>query len=84
MSDDVQVWMVERTYTDKGLVTTVYATADGEHKIVEQLSAKSPREVTAGQRVPAERLDESDPEERERFAQEAQRMAEKHDPDDAV
>lgn len=84
MSDGVQVWLVERTYTDKGLVTTVYATPDGERKLVEQLSANSRRSVTAAKTVAPEKLAASDPSEVDRFADEADRVAERHDPDDVL
>lgn len=85
MTEDVrQVWLVYREYTDKGLVTAVYATPDGEHKHVEQLSANSPRTITAAKEVGEHRLEEADPEERDRYAEEVARMADRHDPDDAV
>lgn len=84
MSDAERVWLVERTYTDKGLVTTVYATPDGERKLVEQHSAQSRRETTAARAVAPEKLAPSDPGEVDRYAEEAARMAERHDPDDQV
>ena len=85
MSDDeVQVWLVERTFTDKGLVTMTYATPDGERVLVEQRSGASLGDVTAAQEVAADRLGPAEEGDRERYAQEVDRMADRHDPDDAV
>jgi hypothetical protein len=84
MSDEQRVWLVERTYTDKGLVTVVYATPDGERQLVEQLSAKSRRETTAARDVDPDKLAETDPDDRERYAAEVDRMAQRHEPDDVV
>jgi hypothetical protein len=81
-----RIWMVEREYTDKGLVTLVYASADGERHLQRQLSERMMMrsEVTAGQDVERDRLEPTPESERERYAAEASRMAENHDPDDAV
>ncbi|MFB6073713.1 MAG: hypothetical protein ABEJ89_01725 [Haloarculaceae archaeon] len=80
-------WLVERDYSDKGLVTLVYATPDGERALRMQRSsnmlARSP--VTAARDVEAADLQPvADPGDRERYAGEAARMAERHDPDDEV
>jgi len=83
----MQCWLVERDFDDKGLVRLVYATRDGSSKQVRELSpARLGREdvtaaVEAG-RDELESIDDSDL--RERYADEAGRMAERHDPDDAV
>lgn len=87
MSDQVRVWLVERSYSDKGLVTVVYATPDGTRRYSRQLSehalARSP--VTAAQTVEADSLaGVTDDETRERYAAEATRMASAHDPGDEV
>lgn len=82
--DGVAVWLVQREFTDKGLLTLVYATTDGERKLVEQRSATRLADVTAGQTVSPERLDPTEPSNRDRFATEATRMAEHHDQDDDV
>lgn len=81
-----QLWLVEREYTDKGLVTIVYATTDGERYLQRQLSERMlmRSDVTAGQAVTADRLEPTPADRRERYAAEASRMAENHDPDDAV
>lgn len=84
--DTERVWLVEREYTDKGLVTIVYATTDGERYLQRQLSERMlmRSEVTAGQDVAPDRLEPTPEDERERYAAESSRMAENHDRDDAV
>jgi len=85
-ADTERVWLVEREYTDKGLVTIVYASTDGEWYLQRQLSERMlmRSDVTAGQDVETARFEPTPAEERERYAAEASRMAETHDPDDAV
>lgn len=81
------VWLVDRTYSDKGLVNLVYATVDGERYLRRQLSEQmlTRTDVTAGMDVEVDRLEPvQDEDERERFAAEARRMTAKHDPGDAV
>jgi hypothetical protein len=81
------VWLVDRTYSDKGLVNLVYATVDGERYLRRQLSEQmlTRTDVTAGMDVEVDRLESvQDEDERERFAAEARRMTEEHDPGDAV
>lgn len=81
---DVQVWLVERTFTDKGLVTLTYATPDGERVLVEQRSANALGDVTAARTVDADRLAAAEEGDRERYAGEVDRMTGSHDPDDHV
>jgi hypothetical protein len=87
MTDAERAWLVERNYTDKGLVTLVYATPDGSQHVRMQRSSTMLQStaVTAAIDAEPDRLlpveDEAD---RERYASEAQRMAERHEPDDAV
>jgi len=85
-TDTERVWLVEREYTDKGLVTVVYASTDGEWYLQRQLSERMlmRSDVTAGQDVETERLEPTPAEKRERYAAEASRMAEDHGVDDAV
>jgi hypothetical protein len=85
--DDRRLWLVERTYTDKGLVSLVYATTDGERSVQRQRSMNviQQRGVTAAIDVEAESLSAVDDDEtRERYAEEATRMADQHDPDESV
>jgi hypothetical protein len=87
MEDAARVWLVERSYSDKGLVTLVYATPDGEAHVRMQRSSNmlqsSP--VTAARTVEPEQLvPVEDAEKQERYASEAARMRDRHDPDDQV
>lgn len=86
--DDERLWLVDRTYTDKGLVSLVYATTDGERTLHRQRSMNMLQqgvEVTAATTADPDDLDSVDDEEtRKRYAEEASRMADQHDPDDAV
>jgi len=85
--DDERLWLVERTYTDKGLVSLVYATTDGERYLQKQRSMNMLNhvDVTAAVEADPDSLDAvEDDETREQYAGEATRMADEHDPDDAV
>ncbi|WP_137286505.1 hypothetical protein [Halorussus salinisoli] len=86
--DDERLWLVERTYTDKGLVSLVYATTDGEYSVQRQRSMNMLRQgadVTAAIDADAESLNPvEDDETRQRYADEATRMADQHDPDETV
>ena len=86
--DDARLWLVERTYTDKGLVTLVYATPDGERRLRRQRSMNALQQsdgVTAATTADPDALQPVEDEEtRARYADEASRMADEHDPDDAV
>lgn len=88
-TDAVRAWLVERSYDDRGLITMVYATPDGERARRKELSATvmNQRGVapTAATEVDAADLDEvTDEETRDRYAKEVARMRETHDPDDEV
>ncbi len=87
MTETEQVWLVERNYDDKGLVTLVYATPDGKHHVTRERSANMLQSttVTAADEMDVDTLEPvDDPDLQERYASEATRMAERHDPDDAV
>ncbi|MFB6084232.1 MAG: hypothetical protein ABEJ94_08310 [Halorientalis sp.] len=86
MTDTVRVWLVAREYEHEDMVKLVYATRDGERAVVQQRSTRMlfDSTVTAGLDVEPDRLEPVDPEDRQRYAGEAQRMAEKHDPADEV
>ncbi|MFB6165460.1 MAG: hypothetical protein ABEJ31_09910 [Haloarculaceae archaeon] len=88
MTDDAeQVWLVEREYSDKGLVTLVYATPDGERAMRSNRSINmlTRQGVTAATEADPGKLTAiEDDDLRERYAREAQRMQSKHDPDDEV
>lgn len=87
MDDDVRLWMVERSYDTRNLVTVVHATTDGDSYHRKELSASmlARTDVTAGITVPASDLEPvEDEQRRQRYATEATRMADTHAPDDAV
>lgn len=89
MTDDAtQVWLVERSYgNDEDLVTLVYATTDGSQHLKKQLSHNMlyGKRITAARELQNGELDPvRDEELQDRYATEASRMAEKHDPDDEV
>ncbi|WP_306058370.1 hypothetical protein [Natronococcus wangiae] len=89
--DGVRVWLVERTYSDDelNLVILVYATEDGRyyHRRERALTSFSgpARETKAGLVVSPDELGTvDDPAERRRYADEASRMADRHELEDVV
>lgn len=85
MGDVERVWLVERTYGDKGLVTLVYATPEGDRHVRMQRAAATVGDVTAAREVEPERLVETEEaDDRERYAREAARVSDRHAPDDTV
>jgi hypothetical protein len=85
--DRVRVWLVERDYNDKGLVTLSYATPDGDREwsVSKAAAALSQTTVTAAREVDPESLSPVEStDRRERYRTEARRMADRHDPDEAV
>jgi hypothetical protein len=90
MGDDgtTQLWLVERSYDDKGLISLVYATGDGASvRRIERAPVALERSGGATAAVeadPSMLVAVDDDERRERYAAEAARMAERHDPDETV
>lgn len=83
--DEERLWLVERSYTQRDLIILVYATPDGERYLRKERSGHLGGDTTAAIDVSPDRLtDVEDDEDRERYAAEAARMAEKHDPDATV
>ena len=84
----IRTWLVERSYDDRNLITLVYATPDGERAVRKERSAtvmhQQGSQVTAAIDVDATRLSPVDGATRERYAAEATRMREQHEPDDEV
>lgn len=82
----MQCWLVEREYDDKGLVRLVYAPLDGEHRSIQERSANMLKDgVPAARNIPKDRLDPvNDVTTRDRYAAEATRMADRHEPDDRI
>ena len=87
-TETVRVWLVERSYDDRNLITLVYATPDGTQEFRREQSATVMKQqgsrVTAAVDVDADRLSAVDDEERERYATEAARTREQYAPDDEV
>lgn len=78
-------WLVERRFTDKGMVVMTYATPDGKRHLVRRVAAALGPESPAAMDVDDERLRPvEEPARRDRYAEEAARMADRHDPDDTV
>jgi predicted transcriptional regulator len=86
-----RVWMVERTFSADSphILVLVYATPDGsrylqKERAFNRFGGRAP-EVTAAIEVEGDDLTPvEDADRRERYAAEAARMCERHDPDDAV
>lgn len=85
----VRVWLVERTYSDdeQNIVILVYATPDGEQYLRKERALTSfsdVRDTTAAVAAAADNLGRVDDADQERYAAEARRMREAHDPDDVI
>jgi hypothetical protein len=83
-----QAWLVERDVDSRDLVTLTYATPDGERAFTKQSSLNSLARsggVTAAMDVDDDRLEAvEDSDTRERYAQEAERVAADNEPDDRL
>lgn len=82
----IRCWLVERDFWDEDLVTLVYASPDGQLYHRRQLSGAMlyEIEVTAAKTFQRAELEPTPIEDQERYAQEAARMAQQHDPADNV
>ncbi|SDF89327.1 hypothetical protein SAMN04488067_11073 [Halorubrum xinjiangense] len=86
----VRMWLVERTYSDdeQNMVILTYATPDGERYFRKERALTSftdVRDTTAAVDAPPANVGTvDDPDDRERYAAEATRMANAHDPDDVI
>ena len=88
-TESEQAWLVERTYSDdeQNIIILVYATPDGEQYLRNERALTSfgdRRDTTAAVDADPDSLGRVDPEDREQYAAEAQRMAERHEPDDLI
>ncbi|WP_435118652.1 hypothetical protein [Halolamina sp. C58] len=83
-----RVWLVDRDVDSRNTVTMTYATPDGGRAFTRQaaLDRLATRDgPTAAVDVEDDRLDPvDDPEIAERYAAEAERVAETHDPEDVL
>ncbi|QLG26787.1 hypothetical protein HUG10_04180 [Halorarum halophilum] len=90
IADESRVWLVERTYGDDelNLIILVYATPDGDRYVRKERALTSfadDRPTRASLTVPTDELGTvTDEDDRERYAEEASRMAAEHDPDDTI
>jgi hypothetical protein len=82
----VRTWLVERDYDDRGLVSVVYATPDGERALRRELSARmlERNPTTAAREVPVADLEPVPEADRGRYRREAGRVRENHDPDEEI
>jgi hypothetical protein len=87
----VRVWLVERTYSDdeQNLIILTYATPDGSREFRKERALTSftgdHRETTAALDVDPDNLGSvDDPETRERYAAEVERLRERSEPTDPV
>ena len=86
----MRVWLVERTYSDdeQNVVITTYATPNGEryHRRERALTSFTSGDTgtPVAVDVSPDDLGTVDSEKRDRYATEAARVAEHHDPDDRV
>ncbi|PGF14054.1 hypothetical protein CP556_23610 [Natrinema sp. CBA1119] len=86
-SDDVRVWLVERGYNNRDLIILTYATPDGARAFRREIAAQAidMDTVTAARDVsPDDLATVEDADDRERYAEEATRMAAEHDPDETI
>jgi len=87
--ESVRVWLVERTYSDneQNIIVLVYATPDGERYLRKERALTSfgdRRDTTAAVEADPDTLGVTDTEKREQYANEAERMAEMHEPNDVL
>lgn len=89
-TETIRMWLVERTYSDdeQNMVILTYATRDGEHYFRKERALTSfsdVRDTTAAvDASPSNVGAVDDPADRERYAAEATRMANVHDPGDVI
>ena len=90
LDSGVRVWLVERTYSDdeQNLIIITYATSDGAQYYRKERALTSftdVRDTTAAVDADPNNLGSVDDSElQERYAAEAQRMQDTHDPDDVI
>ena len=89
-ANDARVWLVARTYSDdeQNAVILTYATLDGERDARKERALTSfsdGRDTTAVVDAgPGDFGSVDDPDRRERYATEARRIRDAHDPDDLI
>lgn len=89
-AERVRVWLVERTYSDdeQNLIISTYATPDGRRYYRQERALTTFSGAESGtpvaRTVEASNLGRTGDDDRERYAAEAARMAERHDPGDRL
>ena len=87
MADTVRCWFVERDYTDRDLIVLTYATPEGDRLYRRELAAQivDSKTVTAARDVDPDNFESvDDPDTRERYADEVERVRSEHAPDDEI
>ncbi len=90
MTDSVRVWLVERTYSDdeQNLIILTYATPDGERYFRKERALTSfsdSRETTAAIEADPTNLGTvGDPDRRDQYAAEVERIRERYGPGDPI
>ena len=83
-----RLWLVEREYDDRNLISFVYATTDGTQQLRKELSAtllqQRSEPITAAIDVDEDDVAPVDPDHQERYATEAQSVAENNEPDEPI
>ncbi len=89
-TDTVQLWLVERTYSDdeQNLIILIYATLDGERYVRKERAVTSYTnvpETTAGITMPlTETAPVQDDTTKRQYADQARQMRDRHEPDDRI
>jgi hypothetical protein len=90
MAEPVRVWLVERTYSDdeQNIIILTYAAPDGEREFRKERAlpsfAGTGRETRVSLEVDPNNLGVVDNETRERYADEVERVRDRHGLDDTV
>ncbi|MFC7069942.1 hypothetical protein [Halobaculum lipolyticum] len=83
----MRLWLVSREYDTRQTVTLTYASVDGERSYTRQASIELLQRSPVTAAVDREETDTEpveDADARARYAEEAERMAADHDPDDEI
>lgn len=84
MTDTVRCWLVDRTYDDKGLIRLTYAPVDGRGQYVIERAAARGGDASAAVEIEESKLESISEDRHERYVNEADRMAQRHDPDETI
>lgn len=87
MTETIRFWLVERGYNNRDLITLKYAAPEGDRILRRELASQvvdadtvaAARDASPDDLEPVE-----DSETRKRYAEEVERVASEHDPDDVI